>query len=90
MCNASTSLTNTNYHFEVSNDGFEGAIDRMSQFFIAPAFSDDSVDREVNAINSEFNQALQVDGWHQFNMEMKVSNPKSNFNRFMCGNLKSL
>mmetsp|Transcript_114709 Transcript_114709/g.159267 ORF Transcript_114709/g.159267 Transcript_114709/m.159267 type:complete len:121 (+) Transcript_114709:53-415(+) len=28
--NAWTSLTDTNYHFEVSNEGFEGALDRFA------------------------------------------------------------
>jgi insulysin len=28
--NAYTSLTNTNYQFEVSNEGLEGALDRFS------------------------------------------------------------
>lgn len=29
-CNASTSLTNTNYYFEIGNPSFEGALDRFS------------------------------------------------------------
>ena len=36
MNNAYTSLTNTNYHFDCSNEGFEGAVDRFAQFFISP------------------------------------------------------
>jgi secreted Zn-dependent insulinase-like peptidase len=28
--NAFTTMANTNYHFEVSNDAFEGALDRFS------------------------------------------------------------
>jgi len=35
-CNASTSATNTTYHFEVSCPAFEGALDRLSQFFLKP------------------------------------------------------
>lgn len=30
MNNAYTSLTNTNYHFDVSNSAFEGGLDRFS------------------------------------------------------------
>ena len=36
--NAYTAFTETNYHFDISNEGFEGGIDRFSQFFISPAF----------------------------------------------------
>jgi insulysin len=36
MNNAYTSLTDTNYHFDCSTEGFEGALDRFAQFFISP------------------------------------------------------
>ena len=90
MNNAYTSLTNTNYHFEVSNEAFEEGLDRLAQFFICPTFSEDATDREVNAVDSEFKQSLQHDGWHQYNLVSRLSDPESNLNRFHCGNCKSL
>ena len=83
-------MEDTNYHFEVSNDAFEGALDRLAQFFISPNFSEDSAEREVNAVDSEFNQSLSNDGWHYFNLTQVISNKESNYNRFDCGNKKSL
>ncbi len=53
--NAWTSLTNTNYHFDCSNSAFPEALDRFAQFFISPTFKEDSTDREMNAVDSEFN-----------------------------------
>ena len=53
--NAYTSLTDTNYHFECSNPGFEEGLDRMSQFFICPSFSEASAEKEVKAVDSEYN-----------------------------------
>ena len=53
--NAFTSLTDTNYHFECSNEAFEEALDRLSQFFICPSFSESASAREVNAVDSEYN-----------------------------------
>ena len=88
--NAYTSLTNTNYHFNCSNEAFEEGLDRMAQFFICPSFSESSAEREVNAVDSEFKMALQHDGWHFFNLTQRLSNKDSQFNRFNCGNLKSL
>ena len=38
--NAYTSLTNTNYHFECSNQAFPEALDRFSQFFTCPLLGD--------------------------------------------------
>ena len=90
MNNAYTSLTNTNYHFECSNEGFEEGLDRLAQFFISPCFSVASAEREVKAVDSEFNQSLQHDGWHFFNLSQRLSTPDSLYNRFNCGNMKSL
>lgn len=90
MNNAYTSLTNTNYHFEVSNTAFAEGLDRFSQFFICPNFSESGAEREVNAVDSEFNQSLQHDGWHFFNLTQRLSHQDSLLNRFNCGNLKSL
>mmetsp|Transcript_1318 Transcript_1318/g.1693 ORF Transcript_1318/g.1693 Transcript_1318/m.1693 type:complete len:895 (-) Transcript_1318:261-2945(-) len=88
--NAFTSLTDTNYHFDCSNDGFEGALDRLAQFFISPCFSENSSEREKNAVDSEFKQAMQVDGWHDFHLAQTIAQPGSKFNKFQCGNLETL
>ena len=61
--NAYTSSENTNYFFEVNHDGFEGALDRFSQFFVAPLFSADFIERERNAVHSEHQKNLKDDGW---------------------------
>lgn len=58
MNNAFTSQTNTNYHFECSNEAFEEGFDRMAQFFICPKFKKESAEREVNAVDSEYNMSL--------------------------------
>ena len=52
--NAFTSMTDTNYYLEVSNDGFQEALDRLSQFFISPKLSEGATDREMNAVDSEW------------------------------------
>jgi insulysin len=88
--NAYTSLTDTNYHFDCSNDAFEEGLDRLAQFFICPSFSESASEREVNAVDSEFKMSLQHDGWHYFNLLQRISNKDSLLNRFNCGNLKSL
>jgi secreted Zn-dependent insulinase-like peptidase len=62
----------------------------MSQFFLAPTFTGDSTDKEMNAVDSEFKQSLQSDAWRAFSLIQKNSNPDSTFNRFNCGNLETL
>jgi insulysin len=88
--NAFTSQTDTNYHFECSNEAFEGALDRLAQFFICPSFSTSAAEREVNAVDSEYNMALQHDGWHIQNLTQSISNPEGHYNKFHCGNKKTL
>jgi len=67
-CNAFTTLTDTNFHFKCSNEALEEGLDRMAQFFVLPSFSADSAEKEVNAVDSEFNMSLQNDGWHFMNL----------------------
>ena len=61
--NAYTAPDHTNYHFEVDHEGFEGALDRFAQFFIAPLFTAEYTEREVNAVHSEHQKNLQNDYW---------------------------
>jgi insulysin len=56
--NAWTSMTDTNYYFDSSNDAFPEALDRFSQFFKKPLLSEGSTEREMKAVDSEFNQSL--------------------------------
>lgn len=51
--NAYTACEDTNYHFECNWEALEEALDRFAQFFISPLISEDGVEREVNAVDSE-------------------------------------
>ena len=53
--NAWTSLTDTNYHFDISTAAFPAALDRFAQFFIAPKLGEGATEREMQAVDSEFN-----------------------------------
>ena len=56
--NAYTNLTDTNYHFEVSNEAFGPALDRFAQFFLCPLLGDCQIEREMRAVDSEHNMSL--------------------------------
>ena len=56
--NAFTNMTDTNYHFEVSNEAFEGALDRFAHIFISPLLGYECAEREMKAVDSEFNMSL--------------------------------
>lgn len=88
--NAFTSELNTNFHFSVANNALHGALDRFAQFFISPLFSDSCTEREMKAVDSEFNMNLQNDFWRKFQIFHSLSAPDSLYNKFMIGNLKTL
>lgn len=56
--NAYTSLTNTNYNFEIGNEFLEGALDRFCQFFTCPLLTESSATKEMKAVDSEYNMSL--------------------------------
>ena len=88
--NAFTSGDKTVYFFEVNNDAFEGAIDRFAQFFISPKFNEGSVEREINAVDSEFSKNKNNDSWrfqHLFKSELDNN---SYFCKFSTGSKETL
>lgn len=59
--NAYTDAENTCYYFEVQPSHFDQALDIWSRFYIDPIMSKDSVNREIQAVDSEFNNAQTSD-----------------------------
>jgi insulysin len=88
--NAYTAGDHTNYQFEIMPNKFEGAIDRFSQFFIAPLFTEEYTEREVNAVNSEHEKNIMNDMWRMFQVSslfLKEGHPER---KFSTGNLETL
>ena len=48
----------TNYYFDCNPAALHGALDRFSQFFVAPLCKADALEREVNAVDNEFSGKL--------------------------------
>lgn len=88
--NAYTAGDHTNYHFEIANHAFEGALDRFSQFFIAPLFKDAFTQREMNAVDSEFERNLQNDFRRIYEILGLFYNPEHPETKFSSGNLQTL
>lgn len=88
--NAYTSRSHTNYHFEIRHEAFEGAIDRFSQFFIAPLFTPEFTEREINAVNSENQKNLENDMWRQYQLANSLYRPEHPANRFSTGSRETL
>ena len=65
-------------------------MDRFAQFFLCPLLGDAQTEREMNAVDSEYNMSLQNDQWRKFNLIQNIAHEESTLRRFMCGNLESL
>ncbi|KAJ1954694.1 metalloprotease, partial [Linderina pennispora] len=88
--NAETSMYDTKYFFKVSDKAFEGGLDRFAQIFIDPLFNASSVERELNAVQSEFNGLTSNDMWRAFMISKRLCNPNHPFSRFCVGTIDTL
>jgi insulysin len=97
--NAYTDMEDTNYFFSLTTtnedpyqttEGLHGALDRLAQFFVAPTFDANAVDREISAIDSEYRNGRTSDSWRNYQLLKSVSNPQHPFSKFGCGNNETL
>jgi len=88
--NAYTSFEHTNYFFDINATYLPEALDRFAQFFIAPRFDAQYVDREKNAVEAEYQMGLKSDGRRALDVLQEVMNPEHPFSQFSVGSLESL
>ncbi|SFC82989.1 insulinase family protein [Pseudoalteromonas denitrificans] len=88
--NAGTGQEHTNYFFEVNQGAFNEALDRFAQFFIAPTLDPEYVDREKNAVHSEFQMKIKDDARRIREVRKETSNSKHPASQFSVGNLDTL
>ena len=88
--NAYTAFDETNYFFDVNADDLEPTLDQFAQFFIAPLFSAEYVEREKHAVHSEYQAKIKDDSRLQYDVLKAVSNPAHPFSKFSVGSLETL
>ncbi len=88
--NAFTSLEHTNYFFDIKADQLAGGLDRFAQFFIAPLFNEEYVERERNAVHSEFRAKYSTEYRRQEDVLRQLVLKGHPLSRFRTGNLDSL
>ena len=57
---------------------------------MAPKLNESSAEKEVKAVDSEYNMSLQSDEWRQFMLTQTLAHEDSLLNRFNCGNAETL
>lgn len=88
--NAYTAAENTNYFFDIENAHLEPALDRFAQFFIAPLFTAEYVERERNAVHSEYVAKLKDDARKEWDVYRDLMNPANPSALFTVGNHTTL
>ncbi|NQZ49720.1 MAG: insulinase family protein [Moritella sp.] len=88
--NAWTGTEYTNYYFDINNRYFHNALDRFAQFFIAPSFNADLLERERHAVDSEYKLKLKDDVRRFYQAHKETVNPTHPFSKFSVGNLTTL
>ena len=88
--NAYTSFDHTNYFFDIDTEFLPQALDRFAQFFVAPRFDAEYVDREKQAVEAEYQMGLKSDGRRNLDVLQEVMNPAHPYSQFAVGNLETL
>lgn len=88
--NAYTSFEHTNYFFDINAPHLPEALDRFAQFFIAPRFDAQYVDREKNAVEAEYQMGLKSDPRRGLDVLQELMNPEHPFSQFSVGSLETL
>jgi len=88
--NAWTATEHTCFFFDIASHHFQSALDRFSQFFIAPLLSDEFVIKERQNIDAEFTLKLKDDIRRLYDVHKETINQKHPFSQFSVGNLDTL
>jgi insulysin len=88
--NAYTAFEHTNYFFDIDEASLPEALDRFGQFFIAPRFDAQYVEREVNAVNAEYQMGLKTDGRRTLDVLREVVNPAHPYSILGVGTSETL
>ncbi|KAM4022595.1 nardilysin [Anomaloglossus baeobatrachus] len=88
--NASTDCERTIFQFDVQRKHFNQALDRWAQFFISPLMVRDAVDREVQAVDSEYELARPSDSNRKEMLFGSLATPGHPMGKFFWGNAQTL
>ncbi len=88
--NAYTSLEETNYFFDIDAAHLVPALDRFSQFFVAPRFDAAYVERERHAVESEYRLKIKDDSHRAWDVLRELVNPRHPLSQFSVGDLTTL
>ncbi|WP_371377035.1 insulinase family protein [Thalassotalea aquiviva] len=88
--NAWTATEHTCFYFDINHQHLEPALDRFSQFFIAPLLSEEFIDKERLNVDSEFKLKLKDDMRRIYDVHKETINQAHPFSKFSVGSKETL
>ena len=88
--NAWTGQEETAYYFSIHQNYLFSALDRLSQFFIAPRLDANWIDKERHAVDSEYQIYRQDEYWQYRMVQQATMNQNHPSSRFSIGSLDTL
>ncbi|MCW8196083.1 peptidase M16 [Proteobacteria bacterium 005FR1] len=88
--NAYTSFEHTNYFFDIDPEHLAAGLDRFAQFFTAPLFNNEYVERERHAVHSEYQARLKDEYRRTLDVYQQLMNPQHPLTKFSVGSLSTL
>ncbi|VDN32797.1 unnamed protein product [Dibothriocephalus latus] len=83
--NACTDGEYTMFYFDIQWQHFKASLDKFANFFIAPLLSQNGVDRELEAVHSEFELAKAEDHCRIEHLLASIAKENSPYRTFGCG-----
>jgi insulysin len=88
--NAFTCPDRTLFMFAINHDGFLGAVERFSEFFVSPLFQVSCLQRECQAVDQEFSKNVTLDSWRTLHVHKELGCETHPFHTFSIGNQSTL
>jgi len=88
--NGFTDKDTTTFIFEINKNKFLESLDIFLNFFVKPLFKTEYLEKEIFAVNSEFEKNIHSDEKRFDRLFQSMTNPLHLFSRFSTGNKKTL
>ncbi|XP_074609078.1 nardilysin-like isoform X1 [Acropora palmata] len=88
--NACTDCERTTFVFDVRRKYFKETLERFAQLFISPLLKEDTVEREIQAVDSEYRMNYQSDSVRKMQLLSLLVQEGHPFGKFLWGNEETL
>lgn len=88
--NAFTTNNFTSYYFTVDDEHLNETIEVFHNFFISPLFNNDSINREISAVHSEYEKNMSIENRKIEEILKELSKDNHPYKLFDCGNKTTL